>query len=570
MMTTESFSDSPLGVPAVSGEDDAFAQFYPPGVPRSMVYDPRSVLELVAETVRRAPHRAAYVFRGATVTFSELEALSERFARGLGSLGVTAGDRVLLCLPNIPQSPIAILAVWRLGATCVMSNPLNTVRELAFQLSDSNAKVAVTLDLLLERVLEASASLQPAVAVVATHLSDFMKTSERLLLPLFKPSMYRRTPRRAGVSTFRSLLSQNATNRSESARPGCFPSPEDLAVLLYTGGSTGIPKGVAVRHRHLSVNAQQIISWLACFDTDQEVVLGLFPFFTGAGLTALMCGSLLRGATVVLVPRPVPAEIPALIQRHAVTVLPAVPTLYAGMLALPKFDAMARDMARSLRACLSGAAPLSEETKRNWESKTGTCIVELYGLSETTAMAHGNPYHRTKLRSVGLPISDTLCRIISDDGIPLPQGQVGEICLAGPQVADSYYNQPQATEAAFRNGWLHTGDLGYLDEDGYLFIVDRKKEMIITSGYNVYPREVDEVLMMHPSVLEVATVGVAHDYRGQCLKAHVVSKPGVPFDAAALEAHCRQHLAAYKIPRFWHASDSLPKNAMGKVLKSAL
>jgi long-chain acyl-CoA synthetase len=555
-------NDTPKCPPTASPETH-----YPPGTPRRLKYGDESVLDFLAHARATAPHLPAYEFMGRMVTFSEADTLSERMARYLHGRGVAKQDRVLICLPNIPQCPIAILAVLKLGAVCVMANPLNTADELAAQILDSGCRVAFVLDLHVEK-LKTAGLWERLDTVIFTHLNDFLPLPSRWLYPWLRRKMYRRIRPHGALAGF--LPALKARPSEERVRPR--PVQDDLALLIYTGGTTGSPKGVRLTHSNISRNARQVTEWLSAFGSGEERVLGVFPFFTGAGFTALMAGALAKTAMVALIPRPTPLEVMKTARRVKATLLPAVPTIYAGLLAAPAFRARAKNAFSHLKISLSGAAPLPPEIKMAWEEITGVPLVELYGMSETTAMTHGNPMHRTKPGSAGLPISDTDCRIVDFETgeTELPQGVSGEICVRGPQIMEGYFRNSEESRMVLRQGWLHTGDIGYEDAEGYLFIVGRKKEMIISGGYNVYPKEVEAVLQRHPHIEEAAAIGVPDAYRGQSIKVFLKLKPGARTDEPGWDAHCRKSLAAYKVPRIYQVIDAFPKNALGKTVKSKL
>jgi len=382
---------------------------------------------------------------------------------------------------------------------------------------------------------------------------------------LTKKDMHRPTDPSEGVHDFLDLLGRYPDDpiRTDIAL-------DDLAALLYTGGTTGLSKGVMLSHANLSINVQQLMAWVFDAGDGRDSIMGIFPFFHSAGFTAVMNQSIVRALKVILVPRPEPDIVLKMTRKYRPEWFPCVPTIYVGLLNHPDFPKADFSF---IRGCVSGAAPLAVETIREWEQRVGATIIEVYGLTETSPLSHANPWRgKTKVGSVGVPVPDTDCRIVDlETGEKdLPQGESGEIILKGPQVSRGYYNRPQETAQSFRDGWFYTGDIGYMDEEGYLFIVDRKKDMIIAGGYNIYPREIDEVLYEHPKIQEACAVGIPDPYRGETVKAFIVLKPGESLDEQEIAAYCKEKLAAYKVPKVYEFVDDLPKSAIGKVLRREL
>jgi len=345
---------------------------------------------------------------------------------------------------------------------------------------------------------------------------------------------------------------------------------DDLACFQYTGGTTGVSKGVLLTHGNLSKNVQQINSWFPGFNPGEESIVGALPFFHSFGMTTVMNFALWNGWNIVPIPRPEPQAILEALDTYKPTFMPAVPTMYVGMLRHPEFK---KYNVTSLKGCFSGAAPLPLDVIREFEEATGSQICEGYGLSETSPVATINPFGgKTKVGSIGLPISDTDIRIVDVDTgkKDMPTGESGEVLIKGPQVTKGYHKRPDETKEAVRGGWLYTGDIGVMDEEGYFFIVDRKKDMIIAGGYNIYPRDIDEVLFEHPKVAEACAIGVPHDYRGETVKAYVVLKPGETATEEEMIAYCKEKLAAYKVPKIIEFIDDLPKSAVGKILRKEL
>ncbi|MBU2490532.1 MAG: long-chain fatty acid--CoA ligase [Proteobacteria bacterium] len=546
-------------------EERIWHKSYAPGVPWSLEYEKITIPASLTRSAQRFPGHTALNYMGRFISFLELDSQVNRFARALTSLGVKKGDRVAVCLPNVPQAIIANMAVLRMGAVVVQVNPLYTERELIHQLSDSGACLVVTLALLAPRMKK----VMPFTAVekvVACHIPSFLPFIKRLLFPLVKKGMTAKLKPDPAVYEFMKLTASQPPDPVEDQGDW-----DGLAALLYTGGTTGVAKGVMLTHSNLSKNVQQFSAWFPDLPPGSQSMVGNFPVFHSAGFTAIQNFCIFNGHQNILVPRPEPAINMEIIKKYRPSFLPAVPTIFVGLLADPKF----RETDLScIRGFFSGAAPLAAETIRQLTSLTGAGICEVYGLTETTPVATVTPWGGIiKPGTVGLPLPDTEIRLVDpeDHAREVPVGEPGEVAIRGPQVMAGYYNRPEETAKALdREGWFYSGDIGRLDEDGYLAIVDRKKDMIIAGGYNIYPVELDNVLFEHPKVLEAATVGVPDDYRGETVKAFVVVKPGETLTAEEIKAFCRERLAAYKVPRIVEFVDELPKSAVGKILRREL
>jgi len=545
-------------------EERIWHKAYAPQVPPSVDYEEITLPAALERTAGNFPDTTALIMMGKRITYKELDDLVNCFATALADLGIQKGDKVALLLPNMPQVVVAAYAVFRLGATVVMNNPLYTESELEYQLNDSDSKMAICLDLLVPRIqkLKEKTGIE---TIIACHIKDYLPFPKKQLFPLVKKAMHRKTDPNEGVHDFMDLV-----KKYPSTPPDTEVAFKDLASLLYTGGTTGLSKGVMLSHANLSINVQQLKAWFHDAEDGTESLLGIFPIFHSAGFTVVMNHSIFRGFTVVLVPRPEPAGILDLTSRFRPTVFTCVPTIFIGVLNHPHFSKADFSF---IKYTVSGAAPLALETIREWENATGSSIVECYGLTETTLLSHANPWGgKTKVGSVGIPVSDTDCRIVDlETGTKdLPLGESGEILLNGPQLTKEYYKKPEETADAIREGWFYTGDIGYMDDEGYLFIVDRKKDMIIAGGYNIYPRDIDEVLYEHPKIQEACAVGLPDPYRGETVKAFVVTKPGETLTEEAVISFCREKLAAYKVPKLVEFMDELPKSTVGKVIRRKL
>jgi long-chain acyl-CoA synthetase len=544
---------------------------YDEGVPPSLPYEALTVPEALVRSARAHPGRTALVAPGVRVDYRRLLLHVERCAGALAARGVGPGTSVAVQLPNLAQTVIASQAVLALGARLGLSNPLYTDDEVGHQWNDAGCRVAVVADFVWPRGrIERLAGALPVEHWLAASIPDLLPWPLR---PIVAARLRRRDPPRAadlsgvpGVTGFRQAL---ARARPQPMRAP--PSPDDVALLQYTGGTTGRSKGAMLTHRNLAVNVQQVDAWTRGASAGHEVFLAAPPLFHVLGLTACMHHPLWVGATIVLLPDPRDtAAMVRAIETERVTRLVLVPAMFHAINEFPDVDR--RDLS-SVTSCFSGSAPLAEETLTRFEQLTGGRILEGYGLTETSPVTHVNPLRgERRVGSIGLPVSDTDARIVdSADGVTeCAPGAAGELLLRGPQVMAGYWNAPAESAAALADGWLHTGDLATCDADGYFRIVGRTKELIISGGYNVYPDEVDRVLVQHPDVLEAASIGVPDERVGERVKAFVVRRPGALLSEADLIAYCRQHLAAYKVPREVEWRDALPRSSVLKVLRRVL
>jgi long-chain acyl-CoA synthetase len=553
---------------------------YEQGVAATLSYPEQTLGDLLSATARRYPDQIATTFVlayilggrfkvGGTLRYRQLNELVDRVAAALADLGVRKGDRVGLMLPNSPHYIITFFAAMRLGAVVVNINPTYTSRELQHQLADAGAETIVLLNLFWPRLREVRAET-PVRRVIVAHIFDTLGLPSRLLVRRTQ----RRTPEWVDVPPapdvffFRDLL------RHAPTPPQVSIHPSDVALFQYTGGTTGLPKAAMLSHKNLIANVTQVDEWVVDGQPGREKILAAIPFFHVYGMTTAMLYGVGLGAELVTVanPRPI-STVMQIIAKERCTIFPGVPAMYIGIINHP--DVAAYDM-RSVRVCVCGSAPLPGPVQARFEELTGGRLVEGYGLSEASPLTHGNPVHgRRKLGSIGVPFPDTEAKIIDlETGAaqPFDGAAQGELCVRGPQVMLGYWNRPQETaEAIDAAGWLHTGDICTVDPEGYFFIVDRKKDMIIVSGFKVLPREVEEVLFMHPKVMEAVVAGIPHPARGDdTVKAFIVPKPGEPPTAEEIRAFCALHLAAYKVPREIEFRDELPKTMVGKVLRRVL
>jgi len=545
-------------------ENRIWHKAYVNGVSPNIAFEEITMSSALERTAQRYPELSALILMGQEMTYSELNQNVNRFASALAGLGIAKGDKVALVLPNIPQMVIATYALFRLGAIAVMNNPLYTERELEYNLKDSEAKMSICLDFFVPRVL----SLRDKTSiekVIVCHMRDFLPPAGDDPFIQELEGLHLDIEAQDGVYEFLLLLADGDIDPPRTA-----VGFEDTAAFIYTGGTTGVSKAVIISHANSSLVAQQFKSWLVDTQDGKERLLAVLPFFHVAGYTDIMNNAIYRGWTVILVPRPTPEIIINLTLKYKPTLFGGVPTMFVGLLSHPKFTSAKLDF---IKGCLSGAAPLALETISAWEKATGSTIVELYGLSETSALATFNPWRgKTKIGSVGVPVPETDCRIVDPENgdIEMKQGEAGEILIKGPQVTKGYFKNPAATAETVKDGWLYTGDIGYLDEEGYLFIVDRKKDVIIAAGYNIYPREVDEVLYQHPKVQVACVIGIPDTYRGETVKAFIVLKQGETATEAEIIAFCKEKLAAYKVPKYVEFRPGLPQTSVGKILRRVL
>ena len=549
---------------------------YDEGVPNTLEpYPERTLLDYLSESARNWPNRPALLFKGSTVTYGQLESESDSLAAALVAIGVKRGDRVALCLPNCPQFVIAEFAAWKAGAIVCPFNPTYSDREMGEALRATGAETLVVLNRFYEKVkgIQSTTSLK---RIVTTNIKEYLPPLLRLAYTLLKEKKEGdRISLREGDYRFARLLRRF----SWAARPDGRISPADPSVILMSGGTTGTPKGVVGLHGGMVAAGIQLQSWLrpAMKEWTDKIMLPLPLFHTYAN-TGVQSLALINHNPIALIPNP--REIRDLL-KEIIAVRPAfictVPTLLNGIMNHPMAREGKVDFS-SIKLCFSGAAPLMAETKKRFEELTGGVIVEGYSLTEAQMAVVANPVlGEKKIGSVGLPLPDVHVHIVdAEDGLTtLPQGEVGEIVVTAPQLMQGYWQKPEETKEMIRTDdrgqrHLFTGDLGYLDEDGYVFIVDRKKDLIKTCGFQVWPREIEEVISAHPAVHEVGVVGLPDQMRGETVKAWIVLRPGQQTTGAELKAFCRERLAPYKVPGKYEFVTELPKTQIGKVLRRVL
>jgi long-chain acyl-CoA synthetase len=536
---------------------------YPPQIPKTLSYPDVPLTALLTEAVKQYPDREAIHFLGKKISYRTLLDETYRFAEAMKEIGVKEDERVAIMLPNIPQAVISYYASLFLGSVVVQVNPMYTERELLHLLTDSGATTIICLDIQFNRV-EKIQSQTNVQRIIVTSVSEYLPLRKKLLYPLIQKSLPK-IPREDHVYGFQNLLHlvpfANPINTSKQ--------PDDLALLQYTGGTTGLAKGTMLTHRNLVVNAHQASAWMYKTREGQEKILGVLPFFHVYGMTAVMNLAIKLAATMILLPKFDRDQILKTIAKEKPTIFPGAPTMYVSLINHPRIH---KYHLKSIDACISGSAPLPVEVQDRFEQLTGGRLVEGYGLTETSPVTHTNLiWDRKKSSTIGLPWPDTECRIVSmETGEELAPGLIGELQIRGPQVMKGYWNRPEETAQVIKDGWLSTGDMAKMDDDGYFYIVDRRKDLIIAGGFNIYPREVEEVLYEHSAVDEAVVIGVPDDYRGETTKAYVVVKKGMSVTSSELDKHCRENLANFKVPRLYEFRDELPKSAIGKILRRVL
>ncbi|WP_243291206.1 long-chain-fatty-acid--CoA ligase [Bacillus sp. FJAT-47783] len=541
---------------------------YPPEIPQEIYWEKKPLHQYLKNAAEEFTDQTAIYFLGKELTFHELYEQTLKMANYLQKLGVQKGDRVSIMLPNCPQAVIAYYAVLEVGGIVVQTNPLYTERELEYQMKDSGATLIVTLDLLFPKVSKVKA-LTNLEHIIVTSIKDYLPFPKNVLYPIVQKKQNNivvQIEKSNDVHPWKHLLKTSEANELNIP----INVEEDVAILQYTGGTTGFPKGVMLTHNNLASNTKMCSVWLHDCERGKESILGILPFFHVYGMTTVMNLSIMEGYKMILVPKFEVLDVLKVIDKQKPTLFPGAPTIYIGLLnheQLKKYDLS------SIKYCISGSAPLPVEIQQQFEKETGGKLVEGYGLSEASPVTHGNLLHSNngKRGSIGIPWPNTDAGIYSFEKSEMAgPNELGEIIVKGPQVMKGYWNKPDETDAVIRDGWLYTGDVGYMDEDGYFYIVDRKKDMIIAGGFNIYPREIEEVLYEHEKIQEAVVAGVPDPYRGETVKAYVVLKDGVQITEEELDQFVRKHLAAFKVPKIYEFRKELPKTAVGKILRRQL
>ncbi len=550
-------------------------QHYEEGVPHTLTYPEGSLPDLLDQAAQEYPDKVALRFYvnpslpATTMTFSELRDRTLRFATALDAMGVKKGDRVAIMLPNSSAYVVAFYGALRLGAIVVNTNPLYVPREMKHQFSDAGAETVVLLSSFMPRLDEIQSETKVKNVIVVDIAGD-MAWPFRMLVHFVqkKHGEFVKVAKRDGVHFFEDLLDRYPPSPPSKATVGL--KKDDIALFQYTGGTTGVPKAAMLTHYNLTANGMQIAAWFHKAEKGNEKLMAAIPFFHVYGMTTCMIYGIQQGFETVMIPRPRPVDIVMkVLQKTRCTIFPGVPTLYTAINNHP--DVGKYDL-RSVKACISGAAPLPVEVQETFERLTGGRLIEGYGLTEAAPVTHGNPlFGKRKIGSIGVPFPDVEARIVDlDSRQDVKPGEEGELVLRGPQVMKGYWQRPDETAETIKDGWLFTGDMARMDEDGFFYIVDRKKDMIIASGFKVLPREVEEVLYAHPKIQEAVVAGVPDAYRGETPKAYVVLKEGQQATSEEIIEYCRKELAAYKVPSAVEFRAELPKTMVGKILRRVL
>jgi long-chain acyl-CoA synthetase len=551
-------------------EDRIWHAHYDKGVSPTLEFSGRTLIDCLEATAARFPGNTAMIFMNRKLTYGEFHDHVQRMGRAMARLGAGPGKRVAIQLPTLPQTVIAYYAALMVGAEVVLTNPLYTPREVEHQWKDAGCTMAVVADFIWDQKLRVNRAKMPIENYIIASIPEYLRFPLNFLAP-FKlkkqdPPVWAKVKAEPGVHIFSDLIKQTPPEA-----PRADVSVDDIAVLQYTGGTTGVSKGAILTHKNLVSNVDQIDAWFRGARPGQEVILVCLPLFHVFGMTVGMNWAVATGAAMVLMPNPRDFDLLVKsISKHRVTLFPGVPALFNGLNNYPGIESI--DVS-SVRACFSGSAPIPDEVLQRFEKLTGSVIVEGFGMSETSPVALVNPLEgKRKLGSVGIPVSSTDIRIVDPDDPTkdMPMGEEGELVMRGPQVMQGYWNRPDETAKTIINGWLHSGDLATMDEEGYVRIVGRSKDMISAGGFKVYPDEVDNVLASHPDILEAATIGVPDEKRGETVKSFVVMQPGKSITLEALDVFCREQLAPYKVPRQVEFLDELPKSTVMKVLRREL
>jgi long-chain acyl-CoA synthetase len=550
-------------------EDRPWLKHYDEGVPTTIEYPEVPLFYFLDEAARQYPNVPCTIFKGAVITYKEMSDLTDRLAAGLAEYGIKKGDRVGIFMPNTPQFVQAFFAVLKLGALVVATNPLYSPREIEHQVNDAGIEVMLVMSNFYQTIKQ----VQPNTKIRTVIVTNLKEALSPVMAFLFTLTKEKKGGFRVQLAEGDALMQDLISRHKPADRPGTEVGPDDAALFQYSGGTTGISKAAVALHRNLVANSLQIRSWMPKAIDGKEVVLMAIPLFHVYGMVAGMCFALRLASPMVMVPNPRDLnDVLESIQKYKATIFPGVPTLYNAINNFPDVKAGKYDLS-TIKACISGSAPLLRETKDKFEALTGGKLVEGFGMSEAPTASHCNPlFGENPVGSIGLPLPDMDCRIVSldDETTVMPVGEIGELVIKGPNVMKGYHNMPTETANSLRDGWLYSGDIARMDEKGFFYIVDRKKELIKPGGYQVWPREVEEVIAANPKVLEVGVAGIPDPYRGETVKAWVVLKPGEKADENEIKAWCADSLAKFKVPTRVEFRSELPKTTVGKILRREL
>jgi len=549
--------------------DRPWLERYDEGVPQTIDYPEVPLFYFLEESAKKYPDAPCTIFKGAKISYSEMVERTDRFSAALAGLGVKKGDRVGIFIPNTPQFVIAYFGALKAGAVVVATNPLYTAREIEHQVKDSGIELMIVMSNFYNTIKEVQPKTELKKLVV-TNIKEALPPVTAFLFTLLQEKKAGfRVELDEGDVWWEDLVAQY----NPEDRPKIDVGPDDVAIFQYSGGTTGTPKGAIALHRNLVANSLQIRRWMPNAIDGEEVVLMAIPLYHVYGMVAGMSFAMATGAALVMIPnaRDIKDDLDNL-QKYKCTIFPGVPTLYNAINNWPDVVAGKYDLS-SIKACISGSAALMRETKEAFEELTGGVVFEGFGLSEAPTATHCNPLEgENRTGSIGMPLPDVDARIVSldDEVTVLPVGEIGELVMQGPQVFKGYHNLPTETKNALRDGWLYTGDIARMDEDGYFYIVDRKKEVIKPGGFQVWPREIEEVISDHPKVLEVGVAGIPDPKRGETVKAWIVVKPDETLTEEEVREFCKELMAAYKVPTHVEFRDELPKTTVGKILRREL
>jgi long-chain acyl-CoA synthetase len=550
-------------------DERPWLKHYDEGVPKTIEYPKITLFDLLEEAAQKYPNSSCTIFKGARISYKEMSEITNRLAAGLADLGIKKGDRVGIFMPNTPQFVMAYFAIMKLGAVVVATNPLYSPREIEHQTNDAGIEVM----LVMSNFYGLMKQVQPKTKIRTLVVTNLKETLPPMLAFLFGLLKEKKEGFRVQLAEGDVWMKDLIDRHKPEDLPKVEVDMNDVALFQYSGGTTGISKGAVALHRNLVANSLQIRYWMPNTVEGEEVVLMAIPLFHVYGMVAGMCNAITMAASMVMIPNPRDMkDVLESLQKYKATIYPGVPTMYNAINNHPDVIAGKYDLS-SIKACISGSAPLMLETKEKFEALTGGKLVEGYGMSEAPTASHCNPlFGKNPPGSIGIPLPDMDCRIISldDEVTVMPPGEIGELVLKGPNVMKGYHNMPTETENALRDGWLYSGDIARMDEEGYFYIVDRKKELIKPGGYQVWPREVEEVISAHPGVLEVGVAGIPDPYRGETVKAWVVPKPGVELSEEEIKDWCRERLAKFKVPTHVEFRTELPKTTVGKILRREL
>jgi len=549
--------------------DRPWTKQYDDGVPKTIDYPDITLIDLLNESAQKYPEAPCTIFKGAKISYSEMEEKTSRLAAGLANLGVKKGDRVGIFMPNTPQFVIAFFAILKLGGIVVATNPLYSQREIEHQANDAGVEIM----LVMSNFYNTIKSAQPNTKIKTVVVTNIKETLSPVLAFLFSLTKEKKGGFRVQLAEGDIWMKDLIARHTPEERPEVDISPDDMALFQYSGGTTGVPKGAIALHRNLVANSIQVRSWIPEGKDGEEVFLMAIPLFHVYGMVAGMCFAIRLASSMVMIPNPRDlTDVLDSIEKYGVTLYPGVPTMYNAINNHPDVQAGKYNLS-SIKACISGSAPLLLETKEKFEALTGGKLVEGFGLSETPTATHCNPLNgKNPPGSIGLPFPDVEVRIISldDEVTVLGVDEIGELVIRGPQVMYGYHNMPTETANTLRDGWLYTGDIASMDNEGYFYIVDRKKEVIKPGGFQVWPRTVEEAIAENPKVLEVGVAGIPDPHRGETVKAWVVLIEGESATEDEIKEWCKERLAKYEVPTQVEFRDELPKTTVGKILRREL